>query len=108
MTWVCPSCGFKGNDDSTIRCLCGYEITLDEERKYSKASLHWTWRDFLLGFFISFSFVFMLFLFNFFDTRSFFWSGFPMAFVVCLAIGILAGLTGEKFIQFLLELIFRS
>jgi len=26
MPWPCPACRFEGNEDSTIRCLCGFEL----------------------------------------------------------------------------------
>jgi len=26
MAWTCPSCGFGKNEDSVVRCLCGYEL----------------------------------------------------------------------------------
>ena len=34
MAWTCPSCGFKENEDSILRCPCGYELTLPEDRNY--------------------------------------------------------------------------
>jgi hypothetical protein len=36
MAWTCPSCGFDGNDDSSIRCSCGQELTIKEEINYNK------------------------------------------------------------------------
>jgi hypothetical protein len=26
MAWKCPSCGFDQNEDSVVRCVCGYEL----------------------------------------------------------------------------------
>ncbi len=26
MAWTCPSCGFDRNEDSVVRCPCGYEL----------------------------------------------------------------------------------
>jgi len=34
MAWTCPSCGFEENEDSILRCPCGYELTLPEDRNY--------------------------------------------------------------------------
>ncbi len=36
MAWTCPSCGFEENEDSILRCCCGYELTLPEDRNYDK------------------------------------------------------------------------
>jgi hypothetical protein len=33
MTWNCPICGFE-NNDSTIRCSCGYEQPIQQETNY--------------------------------------------------------------------------
>lgn len=33
MAWVCPSCGFSGNEDASIRCTCGYELIIQEVRQ---------------------------------------------------------------------------
>ena len=115
MAWVCPSCGLGDNHDSSVRCLCGYEISLDEERNYSRleraldsdsaSGSDWTWGHFFVGFLISFCVGFMYILFDFFDSRIFSWPGLLIAFMICLGIGFWAGLFGQKFIQFLLELI---
>jgi hypothetical protein len=34
MAWTCPSCGFEENEDSILRCPCGYELTPPEDRNY--------------------------------------------------------------------------
>jgi len=34
MAWTCPSCGFEENEDLILRCPCGYELTLPEDRNY--------------------------------------------------------------------------
>ncbi len=31
MTWKCPLCEFEANDDSIIRCSCGYELPVQRE-----------------------------------------------------------------------------
>lgn len=36
MSWECPSCGFKNNDESILRCSCGYELTISEAPNYNK------------------------------------------------------------------------
>jgi hypothetical protein len=118
MAWVCPSCGFKENHDSSIRCLCGHEISPDEERNYSKtegvldaeseSGSHSTWEYFIAGFFISFFAGFAYLLFDFFDSSRFSWTGLLIVFMICLFIGFVASLYGHKFIRFLLELIIRS
>jgi len=28
MGWDCPSCGFNGNDDDSLRCSCGHELVI--------------------------------------------------------------------------------
>jgi uncharacterized RDD family membrane protein YckC len=28
MSWDCPSCGVTGNDENTVRCICGYELDI--------------------------------------------------------------------------------
>ena len=110
MAWVCPSCGFNDNHDSFIRCLCGHEISMDDERKFSKSqgiletelqsASDWTWEHFVAGFLISFfvSFIYYV-LFDFSLV------GLLITFIICLFIGFLAGLYGGKVISFLFELI---
>lgn len=36
MSWQCPSCGFDGNDDGTLRCSCGHENLVYEPPNYNK------------------------------------------------------------------------
>ena len=118
MPWICPSCGFSDNHDSTVRCLCGHEIFIDEEPIYLKSGgsvdtkpesvSNWTWEHFVAGFLISFLVGFIHILFDFFDSNRFSWSGFGTVFIICLGIGLLAGFFGQKFIQFLLELITKA
>jgi hypothetical protein len=36
MAWTCASCGFDGNDDSSIRCTCGQELAVSEDINYKK------------------------------------------------------------------------
>lgn len=36
MAWTCPLCGFDNNDDSSIRCSCGQELTIKEKIDYKK------------------------------------------------------------------------
>ena len=36
MSWQCSSCGFDGNDDSTLRCSCGHENLVYEPPNYNK------------------------------------------------------------------------
>ncbi len=36
MSWDCPSCGFKKNDESVLRCSCGYELPGNEAPNYNK------------------------------------------------------------------------
>jgi len=37
MAWDCPSCGFSGNDDASIRCSCGHELIIQiEPPNYNK------------------------------------------------------------------------
>jgi hypothetical protein len=39
MAWVCPSCGFSGNDDALIRCTCGYEQFTQESPQISSKNM---------------------------------------------------------------------
>jgi len=115
MGWVCPSCGFDHNHDSCIRCSCGYEIVVGEERNYTKRdgaldtehelASYWTGEHFIAGFLISFFIGFIWILFDFFDSSRFSWSWLGIAFVISLGVGFFAGVLGRKFIQFLFELI---
>jgi len=36
VSWQCPSCGFDGNDDGTLRCTCGHENLVYEPPDYTK------------------------------------------------------------------------
>jgi hypothetical protein len=109
MAWVCPSCGFDDNQDSSARCLCGYEISMGEEGKYSKgdaisdtkpeSASHRFWEHFVVGFLVCFFVGFMSSLF----VSS--WLALLIGFIICLFVGFLAGLYGEKVIKFLFELI---
>jgi len=37
VAWDCPSCGFNGNDDASIRCSCGHELVIQiEPTNYNK------------------------------------------------------------------------
>jgi hypothetical protein len=108
MAWVCPSCGFNDNHDSSVRCLCGYEISMGEERNYLKregildtepgSASHWTWEHFVVGFLVSFFVGFISSIFGFS------WLGLLTLFIICLFIGFLAGLYGERVINLLFEL----
>jgi hypothetical protein len=104
MPWVCPSCGFDGNDDSIVRCICGYELTADQERNDPKPARRWAWKHFIAGFLISFFFISMDFLFDFLGSKTFLGSEYLAAFMISLVIGVWTGFFGGKFVRFLLEL----
>ncbi|GFE59273.1 DUF2569 family protein [Geobacter sp. AOG1] len=36
MAWDCPSCGYTGNDDETLRCSCGHENLVYEAPNFNK------------------------------------------------------------------------
>ena len=36
MAWICPSCNFEENNDTSVRCSCGHEVLDTEEPNYTK------------------------------------------------------------------------
>ena len=36
MAWICPSCNFEENNETSVRCSCGYEVSYNEEPNYTK------------------------------------------------------------------------
>jgi hypothetical protein len=98
MAWVCPSCGFDGNDDSIDRCSCGYELSADREMDDSGPARRWAWKPFIAGFLIPFFLIFIDFLFDLLGSKTFSGLEFLIAILICLVIGVLAGLFGGKFV----------